>query len=159
MFLKQSEKGHMADYGEVAESLLNISPTIGSKYTGMDGAGNTYKYNKKEIHEKGLSLDNTKAIEASAQVIQAITNIPVHRVVRKTQNVNAALDENNEAWQRLLNALGWSPWDVGIEQERRKKEKEKKEKEKEEEKRLKEIEKRKNRGRRKRPKRRRKVTR
>mgnify|MGYP003641264292 CR=1 FL=1 len=126
MAIKQSEKGYRADYGEVAEALLNISPTIGSKYSKMDGAGNTYKYNEKEIKEKGLSLDNTKAIEASAQVVEAITNVPVHRVVRKTQNVNAALDENNEAWQRLLNALGWSPWDVGVAQEKKRKEKEKK---------------------------------
>ena len=58
----------------------------------MDAAGNTYNYNKKEILEKGLSLDNTKAIEASAQTIEANTNIPIHRVVRKTQNMQGALD-------------------------------------------------------------------
>ena len=157
MAIKQSEKGYRADYGEVAETLLNVSPTIGSKYTQMDGAGNTYKYNEKEIKEKGLSLDNTKAIEASAQVIQAITNIPVHRVVRKTQNVNAALDESNETWQRLLNGLGWSPWDVGIEQEKRRKEKEKKENLKQKEKERKAREKLLLKGRKRRPIRRRKT--
>ena len=88
----------------------------------MDGAGNTYKYNKEEIIEKGLSLDNTKAFEASAQVIEAITNAPVHRVYKKTQNINQALDERNEAWQRFWMMLGWSPWDVGVDIREREKE-------------------------------------
>jgi len=154
VFLRQSERGHMADYSEVGEALLNVSPTIGSKFTKMDGAGNTYKYNEKEIKEKGLSLDNAKAIEATAQVVEAITNVPVHRAVRKTQNVNAALDENNEAWQRFWMALGWSPWDVGVEQKRRRDILIKKNKEKEEEKKLKEIKKRKNKGRKRQPRRR-----
>ena len=113
-FLEQNEKGYRADYTEVGEALLNISPTIGSKISKLDGAGNTYNYNKKEILEKGLSLDNTKAIEASAQVVEAITNVPVHRVVRKTQNIQGALDKQNEDWQRLMMLLGWSRWDVGI---------------------------------------------
>ena len=59
-FIKQNEKGYGSDYSEVAEKLLNISPVVGSKFSKLDGAGNTYKYNKEEILEKGLSLDNTK---------------------------------------------------------------------------------------------------
>ena len=127
-FLEQNEKGYRADYSEVGEALLNISPTIGSKISKLDGAGNTYNYNKKEILEKGFSLDNTKAIEASAQTVEAITNVPIHRVVRKTQNIQGALDEQNEAWQRILMLLGWSKWDVGIKEEKKKKKKKKKKK-------------------------------
>ena len=92
----------------------------------MDAAGNTYSYNKKEILEKGLSLDNTKGIEASASVIEAITNVPVHRYVRKTQNIQDALNEQNAAWQRLMMLLGWSAWDVGVAQEEKKRDKKKK---------------------------------
>ena len=70
-----------------------------------------------EIHiviiKKGLSLDNTKGIEAAATVIEAVTNIPIARVIRKTENIQGALDEQNETWQRFLMGLGWSGWDVG----------------------------------------------
>ena len=127
-FLEQNEKGYNADYTEVGEALLNISPTIGSKVSKMDGAGNTYNYNKKEILKKGFSLDNTKAIEASAQTIEAITNVPIHRVIRKTQNMQGALDKKNEDWQRLMMLLGWSKWDVGIIEKKKKKKKKKKRK-------------------------------
>jgi len=125
-FLEQNEKGYNADYNEVGEALLNISPTIGSKFSKLDQTGNTFKYNKKEILKKGLSLDNTKGIEASAQTIEAIMNIPIHRVVRKTQNIQDALDKKNEDWQRLMMLLGWSKWDVGIIDKKKKKKKKKK---------------------------------
>ena len=112
-FVKQNKKGFTADYSEVGEALLNMSPTIGSKFSKMDQAGNTYAYNKKEILEKGLSLDNTEGIEAGAQVVEAITNVPIARVIRKTENIQGALDDQNENWQRIMMLLGWSAWDVG----------------------------------------------
>ena len=99
-FLHQQKKGKRADYNEVVEDLLNISPTVGSKYSLLDNAGNTYLWNRKEIHEKGFSLDNTKGIEAAAQTVQAVLNWPTHRVNRKEENIQGALDEQNAAWQR-----------------------------------------------------------
>jgi len=122
-FLEQNEKGFIADYSEVGEALLNISPTIGSKFSKLDAAGNTYSYNKKEILEKGLSLDNTKGIEAGATTIEAITNVPIARVIRKTENIKGALDDQNEAWQRLMMILGWGAWDVGASGYQKKKKK------------------------------------
>ena len=116
-FLKEDEKGFRADYDEVAEALLNISPTIGSKYSKFDSAGNTYKYNKKEILKKGLSLDNTALIDMSSQVIEATFNIPVNRAYKKIVNIQGALDEENENWQRVLMAAGWSGWDLGIQRD------------------------------------------
>ena len=113
-FKKQNEKGFGADYDEVVEDLLNISPTIGSKYSKLDEMGNTYKYNKKEILEKGLSLDNTPALELTAQGTEAIFNIPVHRMMKKADNIEGALNEQHETWQRILMGLGWSKWDVGV---------------------------------------------
>ena len=114
----------------MGEALLNMSPTIGSKFSKMDAAGNTYSYNKKEILEKGISLDNTKGIEASAQTVEAITNIPIARVIRKTENIQGALDDQNENWQRIMMLLGWSAWDVGA-TDYQKKSKDKKKQEKE----------------------------
>jgi len=112
-FTAQNEKGFNADYSEVGEALLNMSPTIGSKFSKLDGAGNTYNYNKKEILEKGLSLDNTKGIEAGATVVEAITNVPIARVLRKVENIQGMLDDKNENWQRVLLGLGWGGWSLG----------------------------------------------
>lgn len=112
-FGKENKKGFTADFSEVGEALLNMSPTIGSKFSKMDGAGNEYKYNKKEILRKGFVLDNHHGIGASLQTIEALTNAPVYRPSRKIDNIRSFLDERNENWQRVLNLLGWSDLDVG----------------------------------------------
>ena len=122
-FIKQDKKGFFGDFSEVPEALLNISPTIGSKFSKMDGSGNTYKYNEKEIKKKGLDLNNTNAIEASAQTVEAVFNLPVGRVFKKTSNIQAALDDQNADWQRLMLIMGWSKYDVGIKRPKKKKEK------------------------------------
>ena len=129
-FKKQNEKNFGADYDEVGEDLLNISPTIGSKFTKFDAAGNTYMYNKKEIQDEGLTLDGP-ALEGLTMLTEAIFNLPVNRAYRKISNIRAALDDQNEAWQRVLVGMGWSKWDVGIGQREVEEKKAKKKAEKE----------------------------
>ena len=112
-FNTQREKGWMADYSEVAEDLLSISPPVGAKFRQLDAAGNTYKYNREQIDEEGFefSLDSP-SLEIATRVTEATTNIPTNRYFRKANNVKNALDSDFEVWQRVLMALGWSEWDV-----------------------------------------------
>ena len=112
-FQKQNNKGWGADYSEVGEDLLNTSPTIGSKFGKLDAAGNTYKFNKKEILKDGLTLEGP-ALQGLTMATEALFNVPVNRVLRKVENIKSAMDDQNEAWQRVLVGLGWSKWDVGI---------------------------------------------
>jgi hypothetical protein len=121
-FKKQNDKGWGADYDEVYEDLLNISPTVGSKVGKLDAAGNTYQWNKKEILNDGLTLDGP-ALESLTMATEALLNIPVNRVHRKIGNIIEALDSKNEAWQRVMVGLGWSQWDVGIGQRKKAEEK------------------------------------
>ena len=138
-FQKQNDRSWGADYDEVTEDLLNISPTVGSKVSKLDAAGNTYMYNKKEILKDGLTLDGP-ALEGLTMGIEAIANIPVNRVYRKIGNIKAALDDQNEAWQRILVGLGWSKWDVGIGQREKAEEKVEKDAQKKIEKEQKKVE-------------------
>ena len=111
-FMKQDAKKYNADYSEVAERLLNVSPTVGSKFSLLDAAGNTYKYNEKVIKEEGLTL-NGPLLQASTQVIQATTNVPLNRYYTKGNNIQNALDDNYYNWQRALSGMGWSVWGLG----------------------------------------------
>jgi len=112
-FIKQDGRKYGADYSEVAEKLLNVSPTIGSKFSKLDAAGNTYNYNKKVVKEEGLTL-NGPLLEASTQALEATTNIPFNRVYKKANNLNNALDDGYYNWQRALMAMGWSNWGLGV---------------------------------------------
>ena len=130
----QAGKDYGADYSEVAEDLLSISPPVGSKFRKLDAAGNTYKYNKKQIDEEGIefSLDSP-GLQAATQVTEAITNLPANRMFKKANNVKNAMSNEYEPWQRFLMLLGWSNWDVAPDQAKAQAQGKKKNKKKNEE--------------------------
>jgi hypothetical protein len=96
---------------DTAIELINISPPISSKIRKIRSAGRTWDWNKKDIKEKGLSLDNP-AFLAAGQLVSATTNVPLDRGIKKLTNIKDALDTENEEWMRVANALGWSKWEL-----------------------------------------------
>ena len=99
----------------ISEELIQLSPPIGIKKRKLDEFEEALEFNKKVIPEMDtFDLDNP-IWYAYAQLIEGATNIPVARLHRKVENVRAALNSENEWWQRLAVGLGWSKWDVGIE--------------------------------------------
>ena len=48
-------------------------------------------------------------------LVEGLTNVPVARLLRKVENVRTALDSENAWWKRLALGLGWSKWELGIE--------------------------------------------
>ena len=117
--IKIAKDGNKQD---IAIDLINISPPISSKIRKVRSAGRTFDWNKKEIAEKGLSLDNPAAM-AIGQIVSATTNVPLDRGIRKLTNIKDALDSENEEWMRIANALGWAKWELEWEQDKRKKKK------------------------------------
>jgi hypothetical protein len=105
-----------------AIELLNISPPISSKIRKIRSAGRTFDWNKKEIAEKGLSLDNP-AVMAIGQLVSAATNIPLDRGIKKLTNIKDALDSENEEWMRIATVLGWSKWELEWKKDKKKKRK------------------------------------
>ena len=105
---------------DAAIELLSISPPVSSKIKKVRSAGRTWDWNKKEIMEKGWSLDNPAWL-ASGQVVSAATNVPLDRGIRKLQNLIDASDAENEEWIRVANALGWAKWELEWEKDKKKK--------------------------------------
>ena len=122
--IKESEKKR-PDYAETAViQLLGISPPIQSKAQKIRSALKSYEWNKKEMLEKGFSLDNP-AYLAGANVISASTNIPLDRVIKKVDNVRAATRDDISKLERMMLLAGWSDWQLGIQPERKPKKKKK----------------------------------
>ena len=113
---EQNEKGFRADYGDVLVELLNVSPPIGSKARKVyKGGFQTYKFNKEVMGEMNtFDLDNP-VWDIIGNVVSAATNLPLDRGFRKIDNISAALNQDNETWQRIAVALGWDQWSLGIE--------------------------------------------
>ena len=49
---------------------------------------------------------------AGAKVISATTNIPLDRVLLKMENLDGAMNEEADWWQRVAMIGGWPSWDI-----------------------------------------------
>ena len=111
--IEQSEKKNPKYAQTLIEELAQVSPPIGSKIRKLSSAGKSFEWNKKEMIEKGWSLDNP-AYLALANVVSAVTNLPADRVIKKIDNLINASNSQLETWQRVASAGGWSKWQLGI---------------------------------------------
>jgi hypothetical protein len=113
-YMKQSEKGFRADYSEVGEALLNISPPIGSKFGRLDAAGERIKWAKIKKQKPEFKLGNPY-LEAGLLTVESITNAPVYSPYQNAINIQHALSNDYENWQRAHMIGGYTPYNVGIE--------------------------------------------
>ena len=101
------------EYKEIPMELLRISPPISSKFRKVKRATDIMSWDGDEIFEKGLTLDNP-AVEITSKTIEALTNIPLDRAIKKITNLKDATDSELEFYQRLALVSGWNKWDLGI---------------------------------------------
>jgi len=113
-FYEQDAKGFRADYNQVVIELLNVSPTLGSKARKLASAGYTRKVEKDVMQEMSMLDYDNPAWQAITNVVEATTNIPLARAVRKADNLREAFNQQNSAMQRVFLALGWSAWDLDV---------------------------------------------
>ena len=101
------------EYVDSVWEITRFSPPIYSKLSRLKQAGWQFDSKKRRelIYEKGFSLDNP-AYEAAAKVVSATTNVPLDRVMYKIKNIEGALDEDNEIWQRIAMMGGWPKWQL-----------------------------------------------
>ena len=52
---------------------------------------------------------------AKANYISGLTNVPLDRAFKKAENLRAISIEQNDAWQNIFLALGWSPYQLDVE--------------------------------------------
>ena len=113
-YIEQEEKGFRADYGQVVVEALNVSPPIGSKARKLYSAMLTRKFNKDAMDSMSMLDYNNPAWTAIGNVVEATTNIPMARAIRKMDNLREAMNQDNTNLQRLFLALGWSSWDLNV---------------------------------------------
>ena len=101
------------DLSKVTQEIVNLSPPIGSKVRKIMSAIKSYEYNKNIIDKMDHGINNPK-YNIFANVVEAITNLPLARVRNKLDNINEAVTGNHELWQRAALTLGWNKWDLGI---------------------------------------------
>tara|TARA_Y100000592_G_scaffold26786_1_gene42443 strand:+ start:1884 stop:11558 length:9675 start_codon:yes stop_codon:yes gene_type:complete len=138
-YYEESEKPYgKRELSKVGLELVQLSPPIGSKIRKVMKAVYSKEFNEGVPEKMGLDVDNP-ILDVVGNIVEAATNIPMARVIRKAQNLEEVLNSNNENWKRVALLLGWDKWSLNIEDEDLKQAKaevkqEKKEKKKEEKK-------------------------
>ena len=86
---------------------LSISPPISKKISDIvEGQKfETWKQYKNDPFYQGF---------AYANYFSGLTNLPADRIFKKIENLKAASQDSTEAWQSVALALGWSPYNVGV---------------------------------------------
>jgi len=107
------------NFKDAAWKAATLSPPINNKLTKVRGALYSLDYvTPRNIFEP--TLDNP-ALSAGTNMISATTNLPLDRALRKAQNIEAAMSDEAEWWQKTALLMGWSEWELGIEKQKRKK--------------------------------------
>ena len=109
---KESEKDR-PEYSNVADELLKISPPISSKYSKIKSVGRAFEWDQDKMETMGFDIQNP-AYLAVGNTVAAVGNVPLDRIIKKAQNVEAAITEDMHAWQRTGLILGWDKWSLGL---------------------------------------------
>ena len=139
------------ELSKVGIEAMQLSPPIGSKIRKIMSAIYSYEYNLGVPEKIGWNINNP-ILNVISSAVEAVTNVPLDRGVRKAQNLDEAINGNHEMWKRVALFLGWDKWGLSIKneeleeakaevkEERAEKKKKENEAKKEEKKRLKEEE-------------------
>ena len=119
-YYREEEKGYRAEYADVINEELAISPPLSSKVKRQSSAFKTFKYystkkGKEELKQYGsYALDNP-LLMARAKIFSSITNIPADRILTKIDNLNLSLTDGTiDPIKRLALAAGWDKWSLGF---------------------------------------------
>jgi hypothetical protein len=116
MDIYERSQRNRPEYVDAVWKLTQFSPPINSKISRLKQAAWHFdnKKRRQKIFDEGFSLNNP-AYEAGSKIISATTNIPLDRVLYKIENIEAALDEDNDVWQRIAMLGGWPKWQLETE--------------------------------------------
>lgn len=113
-WLKQDAKEWNSDHTYTILRFFGLSPTISSKGRKLYSAIQTDKFNREVIKKMSLLDIDNPIYSIAGNLISAATNLPLDRVVKKVDNIDAALTEDLSALQRLALLMGWNTWDLDV---------------------------------------------
>jgi len=116
-YAEESEKPFgRKELSKVGIEAIQLSPPIGSKIRKIMKAIYSYEYNKGVPEKMGLDIDNPM-LDVVGNIVEATTNVPMARTVKKAQQVEEAINGNHEMWKRVALVMGWDKWTLDVKDE------------------------------------------
>lgn len=118
---RQSQKDR-PDLSEATDRVLSISPPIGSKFNKIKKGFREIEYNGgfEAIGKEGFSWDNP-VWKASAYWVEGATNFPAGRAIEKIDNLMLMTEDNIDTTQKVMLGLGYKPYQLNIDNRKKKK--------------------------------------
>ena len=120
-YLEENKKGYSADYGNTVLEATSISPPLSSKLKKAYSGFKAIKYfegtkkGKKQLKEYDGNPLLNPLLMAKVKIFSGATNIPADRVLRKLENMDAAIHEESiDMMTRIALAGGWDKWSLGF---------------------------------------------
>lgn len=119
-YIKESDKKYGAEYLNTLNEALSISPPLSSKTRKASAALKTFKYYSSKKGQADLESQNqlnplAPVNMARAKMISATTNLPIDRVLQKTDHLVTAIgDDELDMHLRVALGLGWDKWSLGF---------------------------------------------
>ena len=107
------KKSNKRDLQKAALEITSISPPINSKIKKFQAAFRAFEYKqeREKMKELGFSIDNP-ALMSGGRLLSVGFNIPADRLIQKMQNLKYATQKENEFWQSIGLAMGYTYWDL-----------------------------------------------
>jgi len=106
------------NYEDAANEMLNFSPPIDIKLSKLRQAGLTWKYEGYKHDEANWGIDDP-AYKSAAYVISGLTNVPLDRLISKSENVRSAIEDEQQNWKRVSLILGWRDYQLNSTEQRK----------------------------------------
>ena len=119
------KRGRIDNAYKLALEATAISPPLNTKLKDIVAIGNIYKYNHKQIEKDPFEVKLDNPVLEIAGNAASFAGYPLDRVIRKAQNLEAVMNEETAAWEKVFLTLGWSKWELGVDTGSKKKKKSK----------------------------------
>ena len=113
---KAKEGFRRDDVMKIAQEAINLSPPIGSKVRKIVSAYRQKSFAKSVGDNLKYRLENPM-LGVGSNIIEGVTNIPLARLLNKANNLEEAITSDHETWKRVAMVLGWSRWELGLQDE------------------------------------------
>ena len=122
-FKEESKDAFNVDHRNTLLEALNLSAPISSKLRKLNNAIKTKNYDEDVINQRGWDVTADGKVNLSpsynvlGSLVEAITNLPMERMVVEINGLVESLDSRNTTFQRIALALGYRTWDVNSKNE------------------------------------------
>ena len=122
-FKEEAKDAFNVDHRNTLLEALNLSAPISSKLRKLNNAIKTKNYDKDVIDQRGWDVTSDGKVNLSpsysvlGSVVEALTNLPMERMVIEINSMVEMLDSRNTTFQRIALALGYRTWDVNSKNE------------------------------------------